>query len=63
MNIKKNDSTITNVQIFNKVKIPQGLGQIVYIDDSAAQVKIDNKIFWISREELEELDSLTEKNS
>lgn len=55
MNIKKNDSTITNVQIFNKVKIPQGLGQIIYIDDSAAQVKIDDKIFWISREELDSL--------
>jgi len=44
-----------DVQIFKLVNIESGQGQVVYIDDSSAQIKIDNQIFWVSREDLDRL--------
>lgn len=44
-----------SVQIFKQVTVEAGQGQIIYIDDSAAQIKVDNQVFWVSREELDRL--------
>lgn len=43
------------MQIFKAVATEAGQGQIIYIDDSAAQIKVDNQIFWVSREDLDRL--------
>lgn len=47
-----------SVQIFKRVDIEAGQGQVIYIDDSAAQIKVDNQIFWVSREDLDRLFSI-----
>lgn len=44
-----------NVPIFSNVVFNSNSAQVVYIDDSSAQLKIDNQIFWVSREDLESL--------
>ena len=44
-----------NVPIFSNVVFNNNSAQVVYIDDSSAQLKIDNQIFWVSREDLESL--------
>lgn len=44
-----------NVRIFETVNFCNCSAQVVYIDDSSAQLKIDDQIIWISREDLEAL--------
>ena len=39
----------------------EGQGQVIYIDDNSAQIKVDSQIFWVSREDLDRLFS-KEKN-
>jgi len=43
------------VQIFKSVTMEEGQGQVIYIDDSSAQIKVDSQIFWVSREDLDRL--------
>lgn len=43
------------VRIFDMVEFKGQTAQVVYVDDSTAQIKVDNQIFWISREDLESL--------
>lgn len=43
------------MQIFKRVDTEAGQGQVVYIDDSSAQIKVDSQIFWVSREDLDRL--------
>jgi hypothetical protein len=44
-----------SARIFDTVSYKDRNAQIVYIDDSSAQLKIDSQIFWVSREDLEAL--------
>lgn len=51
-----------SVQIFKQIAVEAGQGQVIYIDDSAAQIKVDNQIFWVSREDLDRLFSREDNN-
>ena len=44
-----------SARIFDTVSYKDCNAQVVYIDDSSAQLKVDNQIFWVSREDLESL--------
>lgn len=44
-----------SARIFDTVSYKDRNAQVVYIDDSSAQLKVDNQIFWVSREDLEGL--------
>ena len=44
-----------SARIFDTVSYKDRNAQVVYIDDSSAQLKVDNQIFWVSREDLEAL--------
>ena len=51
------------MQIFKDIKVEGNKGQVVHIDDSYAQVKVDSQIFWISREDLDRLMSRKDEES
>jgi len=44
-----------NVRIFDIIHYDGQPAQIIYIDDSSVHLKIDNRIIWVSIEDLEAL--------